>query len=148
MIPDGRRFVTPEEPPPNAYNPALSLEKQMLQLARFVGLIPFLDDFQLEGGTDEDVDPDSLDVWCTSREFVDIMAGDWEEHATLLCNFFNYVFNKNSSPMSAYVVFGRGIPEGNTVEPVHVRAHVRLRTHGSRVGTGDARCARAVWRRS
>ena len=45
-----------------------------------MGLIPFLDDFQLEGGGDgEDVDPDSLDVWCTSNEFIDIMAGDWEE---------------------------------------------------------------------
>lgn len=47
---------------------------------RFVGLIPFLDDFHLEGGGDDgDVDPDSLDVWCTSNEFIDIMAGDWEE---------------------------------------------------------------------
>ena len=46
---------------------------------RFVGLIPFLDDFHLEGGGDGDVDPDSLDVWCTSNEFIDIMAGDWEE---------------------------------------------------------------------
>ena len=41
------------------------------------------------------------------------MAGDWEEHATLLCNFFNHIFkvqNKESS-MAAYLVVGRGIPE-------------------------------------
>ncbi len=53
-----------EAPPQPAYNTALPVETQMLQLARFVGLIPFLDDFHLDGGNDEDVDPDSLDVWC------------------------------------------------------------------------------------
>ena len=53
-----------EAPPQPAYNTSLPVETQMLQLARFVGLIPFLDDFQLDGGNDEDVDPDSLDVWC------------------------------------------------------------------------------------
>ena len=53
-----------EAPPQPAYNTSLPVETQMLQLARFVGLIPFLDDFHLDGGNDEDVDPDSLDVWC------------------------------------------------------------------------------------
>ena len=56
-----------------------------------------------------------MDVWCTSNEFIDIMAGDWEEHATLLCNFFNHIFkvqNKQNS-MAAYLVIGRGIPEVN-----------------------------------
>ena len=110
------RFVTPEDPPAKAYDTQLPLEKQMAQLARFVGLIPFLDDFQLDGGADgADVDPDSLDVWCTSAEFIDIMAGDWEEHATLLCNFFKSILKAKNSNMQAYLVFGRGIPEGNTV---------------------------------
>ena len=54
-------------------------------------------------------------MWCTSNEFIDIMAGDWEEHATLLCTFFNYIFDVHKSKMKAYLVFGRGIPEGNTV---------------------------------
>ncbi len=58
------RFVKAEAPPQPAYNTSLPVETQMLQLARFVGLIPFLDDFHLDGGNDEDVDPDSLDVWC------------------------------------------------------------------------------------
>lgn len=57
----------------------------------------------------DDVDAESLDVWCTSSEFLDIMAGDWEEHATLLCNFFLHL------KQEAYIVFGRGIPEGDTV---------------------------------
>ena len=110
-----------EPPPQPAYNTSLPVETQMLQLARFVGLIPFLDDFQLDGGNDEDVDPDSLDVWClvyslywytstntdaehscrcTSSEFIDIMAGDWEEHATMLCNFFNHVFENQHPPLT------------------------------------------------
>ena len=39
------------------------------------------------------------------------------QHATLLCNFFNHVFKvqNKENMMSAYVVVGRAIPEGNTV---------------------------------
>jgi len=115
------RFMTPQPPPQPAYNSSLPLEKQMLQLARFVGLIPFLDDFQLEGGGDEDVDPDSLDVWCTSNEFIDIMAGDWEEHAALLCNFFNHICPQTGQgQLKSYLVVGRAIPEGNTVYTITV----------------------------
>lgn len=28
------------------------------------------------------------DVWCSSSEFLTLNAGDWEEHAVLLCNYF------------------------------------------------------------
>jgi len=27
------------------------------------------------------------DIWCTDREFLDLRAGDWEEHAILLANY-------------------------------------------------------------
>mmetsp|Transcript_960 Transcript_960/g.2143 ORF Transcript_960/g.2143 Transcript_960/m.2143 type:complete len:1691 (+) Transcript_960:303-5375(+) len=105
------RFLTPQAPPPDAYNQSegFSKEKQMLQLCRFVSLIPFLEDFHLEDTGGDDIDAESLDIWCTSAEFIDIMAGDWEEHATLLCNFFLHLKHE------AYLVFGSGIPEGDTV---------------------------------
>lgn len=57
------RFVTPQAPPPDAYNQEMSIEKQQLQLCRFVGLIPFLEDFHLEDTGGDDVDAESLDVW-------------------------------------------------------------------------------------
>lgn len=44
--------------------------------ARFVSLIPFIDD-----NSAIDLLPD---VWCTSQEFLDFNGGDYEEHAVLL----------------------------------------------------------------
>jgi len=40
------------------------------------------------------------------KEFLRMLAGDEEEHAVLLCNYFLHIGKK------AYVVLGRGIPEG------------------------------------
>ncbi|EEQ99065.1 hypothetical protein Pmar_PMAR019710 [Perkinsus marinus ATCC 50983] len=58
--------------------------------ARFVSMIPFLTDDQifasLSGGAKL-----NLDVWCTPQNFIDIRAGDWEEHATLLCCYFKKI---------------------------------------------------------
>jgi coiled-coil and C2 domain-containing protein 2A len=31
------------------------------------------------------------DLFCNSQEFLDLGAGDFEEHAILLCNYFNYI---------------------------------------------------------
>jgi coiled-coil and C2 domain-containing protein 2A len=31
------------------------------------------------------------DLYCTSQEFLDLGAGGYEEHAILLCNYFNYI---------------------------------------------------------
>lgn len=42
------------------------------------------------------------------QQFLHMLAGDEEEHAILLCNYFKY---RNKS---AYVVLGTGIPEGST----------------------------------
>ncbi|EKX45015.1 hypothetical protein GUITHDRAFT_163401 [Guillardia theta CCMP2712] len=111
----GTRFLCIQEPPPDLVKKSLGVHEQMLQLLRFVSLIPFLEDFHLEDHGD-DIDIDSLNVWCTSSEFIDIMAGDWEEHASLLCNFFLHVFKHNPKlEASAYLVFGNGIPEGETI---------------------------------
>jgi len=85
------RFVRMQAPPPE-----LSSERQLL---RFVSLLPRLDDAAL--GL-------SLDVWNTSRSFLELSAGDEEEHALLLCNFFL------AMQKQAYVLMGHGIPEGET----------------------------------
>jgi coiled-coil and C2 domain-containing protein 2A len=43
-----------------------------------------------------------------SQEFFETRAGDWEEHAILLCNYFKFLGKK------AFVVLGNGVPEGQT----------------------------------
>eukprot|EP00818_Percolomonas_sp_WS_P008297 CAMPEP_0117448902 /NCGR_PEP_ID=MMETSP0759-20121206/7651_1 /TAXON_ID=63605 /ORGANISM="Percolomonas cosmopolitus, Strain WS" /LENGTH=1533 /DNA_ID=CAMNT_0005241325 /DNA_START=194 /DNA_END=4791 /DNA_ORIENTATION=- len=75
-------------------------KKQLLvhKCARFVSLIPFVDDIVafLE----------RTDVWQTSQEFLADGGGDDEEHANLLCNYFKYLQKKT------WVVVGRAVPEG------------------------------------
>ncbi len=88
------RYIHPQAPPPEL--------RTVLQLARFVSLIPYVDDsmaFDIQAGGS---------VWATSREFLEMNSGDEEEHAILLCNYFLY--NK----IQAYVVLGTGFPEGPT----------------------------------
>ena len=87
------RFIRPQNPP----SELIGNERQLL---RYVSLVPFLDDAAMEGG--------ALDVWNTSDSFLDLGAGDQEEHAILLCNYL-LAMNKES-----YVVLGSGIPEGLT----------------------------------
>lgn len=87
------RFVRPQNPPDE-------LRSSAEQLLRFVSLVPFLDDAALDGG--------ALDVWNTSDSFLDLGAGDQEEHALLLCNYLLALSR------DAYVVLGSGIPEGLT----------------------------------
>ena len=50
-----------------------------LKLLRLVSHIPFIDDASLGA---------HLDVWNTTASFLDLLAGDAEEHALLLCNLF------------------------------------------------------------
>lgn len=80
--------------------PADKKNRLILKLARFVSLIPFVDDIVsfLE----------RTDVWQTSEEFLSDGCGDHEEHANLLCNYFKY-FKK-----TAWVMIGRAVPEGET----------------------------------
>lgn len=103
------RFLRPQQPPSgiDTFNRA----------ARFVGLIPFLDDWQSFGCA-------NLDVWCTSQEFLDIGAGDWEEHGILLHNFMLWLQLNNEKLGSIFnelqLVVGSGVPEGNTVYVMQV----------------------------
>jgi coiled-coil and C2 domain-containing protein 2A len=45
--------------------------------------MPFIDDVTLF--------KDMPDLCCTSQEFLDLGQGDAEEHAMLLCNYFNFI---------------------------------------------------------
>ena len=95
--------------------------------ARFVALVPFLEDYL--GFRD-------LDLWCTCGQFLEVLAGDWEEHALLLWHYLVYLQDKgaldeprsanNDQPSTAgtgssstrkrwtfYLVIGRAVPCGD-----------------------------------
>ena len=52
------------------------------EYVRFVSRIPFEEDIHLIDSGRE--------IWCSASEFIDLMGGDWEEHAILLCNYFQF----------------------------------------------------------
>ncbi|KAG1693402.1 hypothetical protein DVH05_023487 [Phytophthora capsici] len=95
-----------------AQSPPLELQSLPIQsLVRYVSLIPFLDDWLAFDG--------DKDVWSTSQEFLNIGAGDHEEHAVLLANYFmwydrRYRDGAKKSP-KIYLVIGHAVPEGNIV---------------------------------
>ncbi|KAM4854722.1 coiled-coil and C2 domain-containing protein 2A isoform 1-T2 [Thomomys bottae] len=69
-------------------------------VARYVSLIPFLPDTVSFAGV--------CDLWSTCDQFLDLLAGDEEEHAVLLCNYFLWLGKK------AWLLLGNAIPEGPT----------------------------------
>ncbi|KAF6129157.1 coiled-coil and C2 domain containing 2A [Phyllostomus discolor] len=95
------RYLKPLNPPPELLeahpnNPQATAEL----VARYVSLIPFLPDSVSFAGI--------CDLWSTSDQFLDLLAGDEEEHAVLLCNYFLSLGKK------AWLVMGNAIPEGPT----------------------------------
>uniref|UniRef100_A0A8C2NWP7 C2 domain-containing protein n=1 Tax=Capra hircus TaxID=9925 RepID=A0A8C2NWP7_CAPHI len=95
------RYLKPLNPPQellNAYPNNLQATAELV--ARYVSLIPFLPDTVSFAGV--------CDLWSTSDQFLDLLAGDEEEHAVLLCNYFLSMGKK------AWLVTGNAIPEGPT----------------------------------
>lgn len=90
------RFLTPQKPPPEI--------SSITEAARYVALIPYMEDWQLFVGNE--------DIWSYSNQFLELCAGDWEEHAVLLRNYFAFL---DGNRFDNYLVFGHGLPEGNTV---------------------------------
>uniref|UniRef100_A0A3Q3M014 Coiled-coil and C2 domain containing 2A n=1 Tax=Mastacembelus armatus TaxID=205130 RepID=A0A3Q3M014_9TELE len=95
------RYIRPLNPPqelldafPN--NP----QEAMALVARFVSLIPSLPDRVSFSG--------ACDLWSTCDQFLTLLAGDEEEHAVLLCNYFLSMGKK------AWLLIGTAIPEGPT----------------------------------
>jgi len=79
------RYLTEQMPPEDVCDlqSFKADEFAIERVARYVSLIPFIEDnkaFQ-----------EMPDLFCTSQELLDLGAGDYEEHAILLCNFFNYI---------------------------------------------------------
>lgn len=91
------RYIRSQNPPDELLE---ETQYKMERIARFVSMIPFV--------SDSAAFPDLCDIWSTSEEFLRMLAGDEEEHAVLLCNYFLHIGKR------AYVVLGRGIPEGST----------------------------------
>ncbi|XP_036056239.1 coiled-coil and C2 domain-containing protein 2A [Onychomys torridus] len=97
-----RTFSEKQTASPSAHSPVHSTDYPLGQelVARYVSLIPFLPDTVSFAGI--------CDLWSTSDQFLDLLAGDEEEHAVLLCNYFLSLGKK------AWLVMGSAIPEGPT----------------------------------
>ncbi|XP_030418965.1 coiled-coil and C2 domain-containing protein 2A isoform X2 [Gopherus evgoodei] len=95
------RYIKPLNPPQELLNGHPNNSQAAAELvARYVSLIPFLPDSVSFAGI--------CDLWSTSDQFLDLLAGDEEEHAVLLCNYFLSMGKK------AWLIIGNAIPEGTT----------------------------------
>ncbi|KDO24535.1 hypothetical protein SPRG_10351 [Saprolegnia parasitica CBS 223.65] len=92
-----------------AQAPPADLQGQPLRaLARFVSLVPFLEDWHTYSG--------AIDVWAATQDFLDTQVGDWEEHAVLLANYFNWADDgQRRGHVKSYLVVGTALPEGSGV---------------------------------
>ncbi|XP_019733890.1 coiled-coil and C2 domain-containing protein 2A isoform X3 [Hippocampus comes] len=92
------RYIRPLNPPQELL--AEEPQEATAQVARFVSLIPSLPDRVSFAGI--------CDLWSTCDQFLTLLAGDEEEHAVLLCNYFLFLGKK------AWLVIGTAIPEGSS----------------------------------
>ncbi|KFQ33478.1 Coiled-coil and C2 domain-containing protein 2A, partial [Merops nubicus] len=95
------RYIKPLNPPQELLDAVSDSSQTAAELvARYVALIPFLPDSVSFAGI--------CDLWSTSDQFLYLLAGDEEEHAVLLCNYFLGMGKK------AWLITGNAIPEGPT----------------------------------
>ncbi|XP_062431333.1 coiled-coil and C2 domain-containing protein 2A isoform X2 [Rhea pennata] len=95
------RYIKPLNPPQELLDAHPNSSQTTAELvARYVALIPFLPDSVSFAGI--------CDLWSTSDQFLDLLSGDEEEHAVLLCNYFLGMGKK------AWLIIGNAIPEGAT----------------------------------
>jgi hypothetical protein len=90
--------------PPNGFD-------TMYQCAHYVSLIPFLKNWE---SLQKEI---RVKTWSSSQLCLNLIAGDWEEHAALLANYFMYIgreYQRDSS-LAVFLVFGFSIAEGNVV---------------------------------
>uniref|UniRef100_A0A8D2MIZ9 Coiled-coil and C2 domain containing 2A n=1 Tax=Zonotrichia albicollis TaxID=44394 RepID=A0A8D2MIZ9_ZONAL len=92
------RYIKPLNPPQELLDAVPNRSQTAAELvARYVALIPFLPDIVSFAGI--------CDLWSTSDQFLYLLAGDEEEHAVLLCNYFLGMGKK------AWLIIGNAIPE-------------------------------------
>ncbi|KAI5096106.1 coiled-coil and C2 domain-containing protein 2A isoform X5 [Silurus meridionalis] len=107
------RFIRALGPPQELLDAFPNNPQEAAELvARYVSLIPFLPDSVSFSGV--------CDLWSTCDQFLTLLAGDEEEHAVLLCNYFLSMGKK------AWLIIGTAIPEGPT-------AYVLTQEHNSYV---------------
>ncbi|KAL1022565.1 hypothetical protein UPYG_G00029340 [Umbra pygmaea] len=95
------RYIRPLKPPQELLDAFPNNPQEATELiARYVSLIPSLPDSVSFTGV--------CDLWSTCDQFLALLAGDEEEHAVLLCNYFL------SLGMKAWLIIGTAIPEGPT----------------------------------
>jgi coiled-coil and C2 domain-containing protein 2A len=119
------KFIRPQAPPSEEADGFVIFprdsdkrKRAIERAARFVSLIPFMDD----GAMFQDLP----DMTCTSQEFLDLGAGDDEEHAILLCNYFNYIDDQlakadqvndrgaRHAHYESYLLYGDAVTRGTT----------------------------------
>ena len=130
------RFIKPggQKPPQivfdevNQPEDTYSIEKA----ARFVSLIPFVED-----GHTFDYE-DLPDCWCTDEQFLTLGFGDFEEHAFLLCNYFNYIDKlQKGGKVASYIVLGKAYPEGQSTYVMRVNTTNNLDVEFWNAKTGE-----------
>ncbi|KAI1888734.1 hypothetical protein AGOR_G00171780 [Albula goreensis] len=95
------RFIRPLSPPQELLDTFPNSPQEATELvARYVSLIPSLPDSVSFSGI--------CDLWSTCDQFLSLLAGDEEEHAVLLCNYFLSLGKR------AWLIIGTAIPEGPT----------------------------------
>ncbi|XP_067085744.1 coiled-coil and C2 domain-containing protein 2A [Osmerus mordax] len=95
------RFLRPLNPPQELLDASPNSPQDTTELvARFVSLIPSLPDNVSFAGV--------CDLWSTCDQFLTLLAGDEEEHAVLLCNYFLSLGKKT------WLIIGTAVPEGPT----------------------------------
>lgn len=108
------RYLTPVRPPGSlSGGSGQDPDKAIERAARYVSLIPWIDDSQLF--------KDMPDLTCLCQEFLDLGMGDSEEHAILLCNMFNHLDRPGAREAQgggedrreSYIVYGQAVPDGN-----------------------------------
>eukprot|EP00750_Incisomonas_marina_P019918 INCI3652.1.p1 GENE.INCI3652.1~~INCI3652.1.p1 ORF type:complete len:1755 (+),score=364.46 INCI3652.1:316-5580(+) len=116
------QFITPQQPPRSGYATNTSPDDDgdgtidlagfphdsRRALAHYVSLVPFIEDAMIFDG--------KMDVWTSSSDLLYLRAGDWEEHAVLLCNYFLYLESELGLGSSeTYCCLGRAVPDGDVV---------------------------------
>uniref|UniRef100_A0A8C8FAI0 C2 domain-containing protein n=1 Tax=Oncorhynchus tshawytscha TaxID=74940 RepID=A0A8C8FAI0_ONCTS len=95
------RYLRPLNPPQELLDAFPNSPQEATELiARYVSLIPSMPDSVSFAGV--------CDLWSTCDQFLTLLAGDEEEHAVLLCNYFLSMGKK------AWLIIGSAIPEGPT----------------------------------
>ncbi|CAH1773716.1 unnamed protein product [Owenia fusiformis] len=94
------RYFKSLKPPDEILNDNAAPLAQAESCARFVSMIPFI--------SDSVVFPGLCDIWSTCDQFLSMLAGDEEEHAMLLTNYFLHLGKQ------AWMLLGSAIPEGET----------------------------------